>query len=53
MNVIVQLEYELAYYNSIVHRFNHYTMRTPPSILDLYSQKNINNYYMYLFLTSN
>ena len=27
VNVIAQLEYELAYYNSAVHRFNHYTTR--------------------------
>ena len=30
VNVIAQLEYELAYYNFAVHRFNHYTTRTPP-----------------------
>ena len=30
MNVITRLEYELAYYDSAVHRFNHYTTRTPP-----------------------
>ena len=30
VNVIAQLEYELAYYDSAVHRFNHYTTRTPP-----------------------
>ena len=29
MNVIAQLEYELAYYDSAVHLFNHYTTRTP------------------------
>ena len=29
MNVIARLEYELAYYDSTVHRFNHYTTRTP------------------------
>ena len=28
VNVIAWLEYGLAYYNSAVHRFNHYTMRT-------------------------
>ena len=34
MNVIARLEYELAYYDSAVHRFNHYTTRrTPPNIL--------------------
>ena len=30
MNVIARLEYELAYCDSAVHRFNHYTTRTPP-----------------------
>ena len=30
VNVIARLEYELAYYNSAVHRFNHYTTRTLP-----------------------
>ena len=29
MNVIARLEYELAYYDSAVHHFNHYTTRTP------------------------
>ena len=32
VNVIAQLEYELAYYDSAVHRFNHYTTRTPSDI---------------------
>ena len=32
MNLIVRLEYELAYYDSAVHRFNHYTMRTDRTI---------------------
>ena len=30
VNVIARLEYELAYYDSAVYRFNHYTTRTPP-----------------------
>ena len=30
VNIIARLEYELAYYDSAVHRFNHYTTRTPP-----------------------
>ncbi len=30
VNIIARLEYELAYNDSAVHRFNHYTMRTPP-----------------------
>ena len=29
VNVIARLEYELAYYDSAVHRFNHCTTRTP------------------------
>ena len=29
VNLIARLEYELAYYDSAVHRFNHYTTRTP------------------------
>ena len=29
VNAIARLEYELAYYDSAVHRFNHYTTRTP------------------------
>ena len=33
MNVIARLEYKLAYYDSAVHRFNHYTTRTPPNIV--------------------
>ena len=28
MNIIAQLEFELTYYDSVVQRFNHYTMRT-------------------------
>ena len=31
VNVIAWLEYELSYYDSAVHRFNHYTKRTPTS----------------------
>ena len=30
VNVIARLEFELAFYESAVHRFNHYTTRTPP-----------------------
>ena len=29
MNVIAQLDFELAYYESAVQRFNHYTTRAP------------------------
>ena len=32
VNVLARLEYELAYYDSAVHRFNHYTTRTPRQI---------------------
>ena len=31
VNVIAHLEYELAYYDSVAHRFNHYTTRTCPT----------------------
>ena len=30
MNMIARLEFELAYYDSAVHCFNHYTTSTPP-----------------------
>ena len=30
VNIIARLENELAYYDSAVHRFNHYTTRTSP-----------------------
>ena len=33
MNVIARLEYELAYYDSAVHRLNHNTTRTLPTAL--------------------
>ena len=37
VNVIARLEHELAYYDSVVHRFNHYITRTPPmGQIDLY-----------------
>ena len=32
VNVIARLEYELAYYDSAVHRFNNYTTRKPPQL---------------------
>ena len=31
VNAIARLEYELTYYDSAVHHFNHYTTRTPPT----------------------
>ena len=33
VNVIARLEYELAYNDSAVHRFNHYTTRTTPALV--------------------
>ena len=30
VNIIVRLEFELAYYDCAVQRFNYYTMKTPP-----------------------
>ena len=35
VNVIARLVYELAYYDSAVHRFNHYTTRTPQVEVEL------------------
>ena len=35
VNVIAPLEYELAYYDSAVHRFKHYTTRTPSEVKEL------------------
>ena len=37
MNVLARLEYELAYYDSAVHRFNHYTTKTPPHGFEVWS----------------
>ena len=45
MNVIARLEYELAYYDSAVHRFNHNTTRTPPfHLLELLSKQASHTY---------
>ena len=41
VNVIAQLEFELAYNNSAVQSFNHYTMRTPLRGLELAIRINI------------
>ena len=30
VNIIARQEFELVYYDSVVHRFNHYTTRTLP-----------------------
>ena len=35
MNAIARLEYELAYYDSAIHRFNHYTTRTPTECFNM------------------
>ena len=50
MNEIAWLEYELAYYDSVVHRFNHYTTRTPPLKTDVYNKQYKQN--IVIFLTS-
>ena len=34
VNVIARLEYGLAYYDSALRRFNHYTTSTPPHRLN-------------------
>ena len=38
MNIIARLEYELAYYDSAVHRFNHYPTRTPHKQMQWYQE---------------
>ena len=38
MNVKARLEYELAYYDSVVHHFNHYSMGTSPDHHTCYGQ---------------
>ena len=43
VNVIARLEYELAYYDSSAHCFNHYTTRTPPCYHKAY-------YKIYMFI---
>ena len=48
MNVIARLEFELAYYDSAVHRFNHYTMRTPSQVF----QSNSKNLHTVIFLSN-
>ena len=35
VNVMARLEFELAYYDSVIYRFNHYPTRTLPCILGL------------------
>ena len=35
VNVIARVEVELAYYDSGVHRFNHYATKTPPYTTEL------------------
>ena len=40
VNVIARLAYELAYYDSAVHRFIHYTTRTPPNCVQIICSKN-------------
>ena len=52
MNVIVRLEYELAYYDSTVHGFNHYITRTPPSPC-MWSRTDVGLRIYYLFVSSN
>ena len=29
VNLIARLEYEVAYYDFVIHRFNHYTTKSP------------------------
>ena len=54
MNVIARLEYELAYYDSAVHHFNHYTTRTPPNIIkdDLRLNERTKHFFIKMYLPS-
>ena len=52
MNVLARQEYELAYYDSAVHRFNHYTTRTPLSFSYCSKRTNYNWYNCHLHVTS-
>ena len=46
MNVMARLEYELAYYDSAVHRFNNYTTMTPPPLFTFSISPEIFNLWM-------
>ena len=56
VNIIARLGYKLAYYNSTVHCFNHYTMRKPPTIKMKEAEKNLEwnkdalNIYIYIYI---
>ena len=51
VNVIPRLEYEFAYYDSVVRRFNHYTTRTSPRYVCMYICMHVWLYiYINLFL---
>ena len=52
VNVIAQLEYELAYYNSAVHRFNHYTTRTPFPVIGIQHSCIQHAYTTYIYTVS-
>ena len=46
VNLIARLEFELAYYESVVHRFNHYSQRKI-SIIDINENRRFENYHCY------
>ena len=46
VTIIVWLEYELPYYDSAVHRFNHYTTRAPPKAVTRYIRCRKTDYYI-------
>ena len=57
VNVIARVEYELAYYDSAVHRFNHYTTRTPRIVykylyITIYIKREEGEKYMYNYVCS-
>ena len=46
VTVRARVEYELAYYDSAVNRFNHYTTRTPPNEIEYMMLANSDDYDM-------
>ena len=53
VNVIARLEFELANYNSAVHRFNHYTTKTsPPTVWVPIITSFLHSFYMIFFINA-
>ena len=50
VNVTARLEYERAYYDSAVHRFNHYTTTTTPSLI-VFSHLSLIDQYIRIYVS--